>query len=386
MEQLEWLYNLRRFGSKLGLERIKEICNALDNPQDKLKFIHIAGTNGKGSTSVMIQSILTEAGFKVGRFNSPHIIDFKERFSINDKWIPEEDLMRLIELIKSKNIELTFFEFITAIALQYFYDQKVDYVVWETGLGGRFDATNVVNSDIAVITNIAFDHTVELGNSLSKIGFEKAGIIKENSIVVYGGTPELKDLFEKGKKLVMVDFDVPFNFKVNLPGKHQVDNARIAVAAVREMNIGIKDRDIKMALAHIKWPGRLEKIGTFLLDCAHNPAGLKSLKYFIENEIKPENLTIVFGCMKDKDYLKMLQLLPKHNSLIVTKANNERALNPEKIAEYAKECKIFDTVSKAVDYAKKNSEGLILIAGSCYVVSEARQHIYSIYLKSIYEK
>ncbi len=368
----EWLYALRRFGSKLDLERIKEIMEALGYPQDKLKFIHIAGTNGKGSVSRMIQAILTEAKYKVGRYNSPHIIDFRERISIDDKWIPEQDLLRIIELIKSKKIELTFFEFVTAIALQYFHEQKVDYVVWETGLGGRFDATNVVDANVAVITNIDLEHTAELGNTKEKIAFEKSGIIKNNSIVVYGGNRELNHMFNKGKRLVNVDYSKPFRFKLNLKGKHQINNAKVALTAINELDTDINEKIIDRAFRNIDWPGRLEQIDNFILDCAHNPAGMKALKEYIDN-LNIDELTIIFGVLKDKDYLKMFQLLPKHSNIIITKPKSERALEPDKIAQYSAKCIVFDSIDRAMEYAKQNNKGKILVTGSCYTVSEARE-------------
>lgn len=380
-DTLDWLYGLKRFGSKLGLDRIKEAVEFFNNPQDKIEFIHIAGTNGKGSTSVMIQSILTEAGYKVGRYNSPHIIDFRERISIDNKWITQEELLKLIEKVKSSNIELTFFEFTTVMALLYFKENNVDYVVLETGLGGRFDATNVVNAKYCVITNIALEHTKELGDTLDKIAHEKAGIINNDSIVFYAGTNSLSNIFDKGKEFVIIQNYESSPYHISLKGIHQQKNVLLAVKCINKIDSSINRQTIQKALNKISWPGRLETLGKFILDCAHNPAGLKTIQeYFDQN---PINLTIVFGVLKDKDYLKMLQLLPKHNKLIITKPNSKRGLEPEILASYSKECIIVNDIAMAVDKAYEYKE-IVLIIGSCYVISDARKHILKKFYKTLY--
>ena len=369
----QWLYSLKPMADKLNIDAMKEVCEKLDNPQNNLNFIHIAGTNGKGSTSVMIQTILTQAGYKVGRYNSPHIIDFNERITINDKWISDEDVDRLINLIKEKEVNLSFFEFTTAMALQYFYENNVDYVVWETGLGGRLDATNIVNADYCVITNIALEHTEFLGNTIEEIAKEKAGIIKPKSIVIYGGDNKLKDIFNIGKKLVYVNDDTNFNIKLNLEGEHQIKNAKIAITTVKEILPKIKKQDIEFPLKHLKFPGRQEKIGKFILDCAHNEAAIKTLKNVKAN-------TIIFGCMKDKNYKEMIKYLPKVENIIITKANNPRSLNPEIIAKEFDKCIVFNNVNKAIKYANDLNQQC-LITGSCFIVSDSRKEIYTKYIK-----
>ena len=357
---------------KFNLDAMKEICEKLDNPQNKLKFIHIAGTNGKGSTSVMIQAMLTQAGYKIGRYNSPHIIDFNERISINDRWIADQDVNRLIKLIKEKNVNLSFFEFATAMALQYFYENNVDYIVWETGLGGRLDATNIVNADFCVITNISLEHTEFLGTTKKEIAKEKAGIIKSNSNVIYGGDKQLSNIFNIGEKLIEINYDKPIDFKLNLQGKHQIKNAQLAIETVKQIIPEIKNKDIEFALKHLKFPGRQEVIDKFILDSAHNPDAIKTL-----HNIKTD--AIIFGCMKDKNYKEMIKLLPKAN-VILTKADNERSLNPEILAKELEECIVFNNVRKAIEYAYNNFEK-ILITGSCFIVSEARKEVYKKYIK-----
>ena len=240
---LDYLYNLERFGIKLGLEAITELLGLLDNPQKKFKSVHIAGTNGKGSVSAYLAAILQEASYKVGWYTSPHLIKFNERIRVDGKAIENRELVRLTELIKEKvegKIQPTFFEFTTALAFLYFAEQKVDFAVVEVGMGGRLDATNVLNPEVAVITNISFDHQKHLGNTLEKIAGEKAGIIKENGKVVVGkrdiGLVKLfKEKCEEKKSTLFLAGKE--QIETPLLGRHQQENANTAITSPKILKI-----------------------------------------------------------------------------------------------------------------------------------------------------
>lgn len=367
-QMLDWLYNLRRFGMKLDMSRIGTVLHALGNPQDRLKIIHVAGTNGKGSVCAMMSAILQKAGFRVGLFTSPHLVDFRERFQINGKMISKAEIFELVNEIKKTGIEMTFFEFTTAIAFLYFSRQNVDYLVLEVGLGGRYDATNIIQKPVAtVITSISFDHIEWLGDTLDKIAFEKAGIIKR-------GVPLFTRVQSDVIKNICDEKDAPFIFvdnleKTNMNGKFQEENAGLAAEIARF--IGINEQAIKAGLQNVTWPARLEFIeSNILLDCAHNEEGIRAMTRFVSSLGK--DVTILFGVMGNKDYQKMLALLPFYSKIIFTRPKISRSLDPNELKKICPDALIIEDVSQAYEQAKKISgkDDLILVCGSCYLAGE----------------
>ncbi len=368
-EQLEWLYSLKESNMKLGLDATRQALEKLGNPHKKLKVIHVAGTNGKGSTSAMIADTLKRAGYKTGLYTSPHLVKFNERIQINRKPIEDAELSRLIEQIRSLGVNLTFFEYATVIAFLYFFNQKVDYVVLEVGLGGRLDATNVVDSEIAVITSIGWDHTHILGDTIEKIAKEKVAIIKPKSKVVTcksnSGLPWIKEASTKNK-LVIAN---PYKGVVGLRGPFQKINAGMAFEVCRLLDI--PENTIEEGIASVKWPGRMEYLDkNLLVDCAHNLSAFKAMAPYVKTLPKQKLITI-FGVLADKDYKKMIKALPKPDFLILTKPPIDRALDPAQLA-YDGPCAVITDPAEALRYAKKiaQPEDLIFITGSCYLIGK----------------
>src|SRR5664280_780687 len=301
-EAIQFLYGLRLFGAKFGLENTFKLAALAGDPQDKLRFIHVAGTNGKGSTCAMLESIYRAAGLRVGLFTSPHLVSFRERIQVNRQLIPEAEVIRLVEALRAANKEndATLFEFATVMALKFFAEQKCDLVIWETGLGGRLDATNIVTPLVSVITNIGFDHQQWLGDTLARIAAEKAGIIKPGMPVITAtAAPEALAVIEKiaheknvPLKLVTVD-DVQSwltgTLAPPLLGEHQKLNAALALATVEmlQRQISVSAEKICAGLAAVDWPGRLQLVTRtggqkILLDGAHNADGAKALRAALE--------------------------------------------------------------------------------------------------------
>ena len=319
----EILTSHNKFHINLGLQRIKLVLALLDNPQKNYKIIHVAGTNGKGSTCKTVNQILIEhfknTDKKIGLFTSPHLFSYCERIKINNVDIKEEIFDRLVNDIdnfaKNNNIELSEFELITAVALHYFYIQKVDYVILEVGLGGKYDATNVVNPIITAITTIDLDHTERLGDTIGKIALQKAGIIKKDVPIVISkdnkGLEVIKKVAElNNSKVIEVDKnDVHYN--LNLLGEHQKENTALALAIVKNIGLDIKEETIKKALNDVNWKFRLEydKNKNILIDGAHNPSGIKALRDFLDKNFKDKKKIFLFGCLKNKDYKTMLDIL-----------------------------------------------------------------------------
>ena len=425
-EALDYIYDLTKYGIKLGLENIKYLLYLLGNPHKKLKIIHVAGTNGKGSTASLISSILKSDGYKVGLYTSPHLVDFTERIKINQKPISRKKVSELLERIKPLIEKVsqtppyghpTFFEVITSLAFLYFYEEKVDFLVLEVGLGGRLDATNVTEPLVSVITHVDYDHMDKLGNSLEKIAREKGGIIKPGGIVisskqydeVYKEIKKIADdknslLYSTGKeinyKVVKSDvqgviFDLKGiyhhykNLHTPLLGRHQADNATNAVAAVEALKMkgtDISQKAIRDGLEKVKWTGRLEIVRnnpTIILDGAHNPNGAKIMHQALEEIFSYRYLTLVLAIFADKDYKKIIEVLaPGADLIIATKAENPRAASPQAIskeaAKYINENKIIaiENIPQAINYALSNSkeDALICITGSLYTVGEAKKY------------
>lgn len=408
------MFALQRFGIKLGLTTIRNILKSLGNPQHQYTCIHIAGTNGKGSIASGLSTILQAAGFRTGLYTSPHLIDFNERITINNQQISDKRVVEAYHKVKSVHRgkrEPTFFEFTTAMALYEFAVQKVDWAIIETGMGGRLDATNMVKPAVSIISNISLEHRMYLGNTIAEIAGEKGGIIKYRTPVVTGARQRdavsvLESLAEK-KKAPIYRFGRNFrvrrssdstftyygldhtwhNLRTNLVGPHQVDNASLVLAAcealIRKKALSITEDDIRKGLNNINWPGRLEFVGQsprILLDGAHNLAAARNLARFLRDSMPEGNITLVAGILDDKPYKAMLQPLMKLcKRVIVTRPVIDRALDPAVLYTVAKQVvqdvSQFSTVDEAVSHAVATAQPdeLICIAGSLYVVGEAKQ-------------
>jgi len=428
-EALNYIYNLNKYGIKLGLDNISHLLFLLGNPHKKLNILHIAGTNGKGSTAAIISSILQAEGFKVGLYTSPHLVDFTERMKINFQNISPQRVVELLEKVKPYTEEVsrtpgynhpTFFEVITAMAFLYFYEEKVDFLVLEVGLGGRLDATNVCEPLVSVITPLDYDHMDKLGNSLKEIAREKGGIIKPGGIVITSpqeeeAGEEIKKiaeeknalLFRVGKEInyrvVKSDiegnvFDLKGiseeykNMYVPLIGKHQVDNAATAIAAVEALRIkglNISTKAIREGVEKARWEGRLEIIQDkplLVLDGAHNPHGIRTVRQALEELFSYKRLILVLAIFSDKDYRKMIQIIsPLADLLITSQTKNLRATPAELIAQeaaqYVQPNKIIVTknISQAIKCALRKAQpaDLICITGSLYTVGEAKRYFKS---------
>lgn len=433
---LEQLFSLQRFGIKPGLERTEAILNEIDNPHKKIKTIHIAGTNGKGSVCSMLSSILLESGLKIGLFTSPHIHLFNERIKINGRDIEDNDLIELTELLLpiSKKYGCTFFEITTAMALEYFYKNKVDIAVIETGMGGRYDSTNVLTPILSIITKIALDHKQYLGNTIEDIAFEKAGIIKTGVPVVLSKNDiQVSKIIEKVAKEKQTEvfysdkianinnitnhsdfsmtLDLTFDdntlerkiFKdiyLPLAGKHQVENFASVVTAyylMKKTNEIIKsklsneDKDfeavIRNGMFNLKQNSslraRIERKRTnplIVIDVAHNPNAISNLVQTLRDCEYNNKWNIIFGVMADKDYDEMLlELNQICKSIIFTQPKVERSLSIEKLTEEAIRLGmnvVYTTESseKALKFALEQGEPL-LITGSFYLVDEILRYL-----------
>lgn len=414
-EILAYLYGLERHGIKPGLERVSILLSALGDPQKAFKTVHVAGTNGKGSVSSMAASILKTAGFKTGLYTSPHLSKFNERVLISGNAITDRELADAATQVKaalSKTglIDVTFFEFTTAMAFLHFRKKKVEFAVVETGMGGRLDATNLVTPIVSVVTNIGLDHTAWLGSTIKEIAVEKAGIIKPNVPVVTGET--VKDalsvlkaasksasspLYIMGKDFHAEGSTHSFtysginsgleNLRLGLLGPHQVKNAACALAAVevlRSSGVPISAASIRKGLKTAFWPGRFEMVSKkplVILDGAHNPAGAKALKDALST-IKRKRLMLVIGIMSDKEIGGILkELVPISDEVIVTRPKGERSADLSVLQKAAGRHKkpvtaiesVKDACKKALSMAGKAD--CVCVAGSLFTVGEAREYL-----------
>jgi dihydrofolate synthase / folylpolyglutamate synthase len=414
---LDYLFGLEKFGMVFGLDNIRWLLDIVENPHRFIRTVHIAGTNGKGSTATMLTHILKEGGYRVGKYTSPHVLSFTERITINEKEITEEEVADITEYIrdrvieKDKNRPFTFFDFTTALAFEYFRREEVDIAIVETGLGGRLDSTNVVSPLLSIITNIAYDHTDQLGSSLAKIAFEKAGIIKEgvpvatacegiSQKIIEDRTKELKcrlytqnrDFeYEKtgDQKLAYKGINRSFeDVFVNLYGDHQLTNCALALCAAEvlaPLGFIVGDDAMLRALSHVTWQGRLEKLKEaplVFLDAAHNPHGVHALSEFMRTHFQDKKKILIFGVMKDKEYEEMLnEIVPAMDTVIFTKPNIERALSPNSMHAYLENAIITDTTRKALETARTvaTEKDLILVTGSFYTIGEAKTIINEIF-------
>ena len=418
---LSYLYGLQKFGIKFGLSKTEILLRAFANPQQDLQFIHIAGSNGKGSVAAILASIYDRMGCRVGLFTSPHLIDFRERFQINGRMISQDRTLTLIREIREKTDTLeppTFFEFVTALAIIYFQREKVDIAIMEVGLGGRLDATNVIQPLVSVITTITREHQDYLGKTLEKIALEKAGIIKAGVPLVAGVTQKkirglLEDLCQrKGSPLFLAGRDFrtrktgkgEFNYlgpgslvgegeealkdlQLGLLGDHQIRNAGLALTVVRllsEKGFADHPEKIRQGLREAAWPGRLEVLSEkprVLLDGAHNPGAMRALSQSLRREFTYRRLFLLIGMMKDKDLKGTLKaIVPLADALFLTRAEYDRSADPQELLRLLPALKtkasVFSTLPAALNQALKEArpEDLICITGSLFVVGEARAY------------
>ncbi len=422
-EAMEYIASTSRFGMNFGLERVEKMLELLGDPQKKLKCIHIAGTNGKGSTTAMIASVLKEEGYTVGMYTSPYLEEFEERMQINGVNIPKEKLANLITKIQKVTDDVieagfdnpTQFEIITALMFLYFAEENVDFAVIEVGLGGRLDATNVIDPVLTVITSISFDHMNILGSTIAEIAYEKCGIIKNAPVISYPQVDEAMKVIEdtcneKNVKLIKTDIndikDVIID-KINnfqrisidvegevidiitpLLGEHQVKNTLVAVNVINEFSKIYKKIDTEILRAGIfstKWIGRMEvlrKEPTVLLDGAHNVDGIKNLKASVSKYFDYENMILVIGILGDKEVKKMTTDISEDAKVVIlTEPHSERAESLDVMGEYLEEIgkpyeKILDyeeAYKRALAFAGEND--LILICGSLYMIGDMRKTI-----------
>ncbi len=391
---IDFLYSLQKFGMKIGLRNIRRLLRSIDNPHTSLRTIHIAGTNGKGSTSSMIAAILTSAGYKVGLYTSPHLVKFNERIRINGLPISDKNIVRYTNLLKQEiqKSKATFFETTTAIAFKYFADYKVDFAVIETGLGGRLDSTNVIRPLVSVITSIGKEHTEILGKTFTSIATEKAGIIKPLIPVVIGDIKgiALKTIVQhaRSKKspiLFSSKITIPKNYEIELKGEYQSANAKAAVGAITiiSQRYVIGDKAIKEGLKNISkltgLRGRFEFVHSkqpIILDVAHNPEGIKVLTQEIK-KLKYKKIFIIFAAMKDKDFKSSLRHLKKVKPVIITtQPSVERAQSSQILYSTCKllkiQCILSSSVQESVKIGLKQAghDRLLVITGSHFLVGE----------------
>ena len=411
LNHYKYLESLNVDKMRFGLQSIIELLSRLGNPHKSYKTIIIAGTNGKGSTAAMTASILRGAGYRVGLYTSPHLVDVRERIIVNGIKISRKEFHRIIEQVRKKIVQpVTYFEFLTAVAFVYFQVKKVDIAVLEVGLGGRLDATNVCKPLVSVITNIAFDHTAYLGDTLESIAREKAGIIKQNGVCVTAAKQKkvlcvLKDVcLRRRAKLYCADRDIKIrkqrngfftyqgcnrnlkNLTIALHGDHQLSNAALALATIEiceKKGFRVDDQAIYKGLASVRWEARLEilqKNPLFVLDGAHNPAGIDALCRSLTRCFIYRRLIFIFGALADKDYRKMLQkIAPLASIIILTQIKTSRAVSVNDLLESADKigCETMPTenVQQAIEeaLAMAGKQDLICATGSFYLAGEVKQ-------------
>lgn len=404
-ESIQFLYDLQLFGAKFGLENTRKLAALAGNPQDRLRFIHVAGTNGKGSVCAMLESIYRTAGLRVGLFTSPHLISFSERIQVNRQPMPESEVIRSVSEMKSllaqfsrgqKDVSPTFFEVVTVMALKYFAEQQCDLVIWETGMGGRFDATNIVQPLASVITNVELDHQKWLGETIEQIAREKAGIIKENVPVITGElkAAALQVISDAAREHVASLMIVPGNavessflssIQLPLPGAHQKRNAAVALAVVEALQgiLPVSEETCRAGLEQVSWPGRLQVIerasGTHVvLDGAHNLAGVQALKTALQEQFTGTPLTLVLGILRDKQFPEMCEALaPLAQRIYLVPVGSDRASSPAELhalcerANPRAEVISNQSLSEALQQAEMSGAKLIVATGSLYLVGEA---------------
>ena len=420
-EALNYLYSLIPKGIKLGLENISTVLNGLGNPQLNTPTIHIAGTNGKGSTAAFCESILRNAGYKVGLYTSPHLNHFGERIQINRIPLSENELIQLVakvnHVVENLKIPITFFEFATTMAFLHFAEQETDINVIEVGMGGRLDATSLCKGDITIITSIAKDHTSYLGTKIEEITFEKASVIKEGGTVfAIKGTKKVHEVIKSisdiksataqflGEHFVLkknpgknspslITYQNPNvclkDLEISLAGGFQASNAALALSAclhhARKSGKEISEQSIRTSLKNTSWAGRMEVISsrpTILLDIAHNPAAVKEMAKSAQKLFLYTRVIVIYGAMKDKQSDEMLQELTNFaDHFILVRPNQERSENPTRfkkiLKKYNTPCEVIENIPKAIRKVKQTalSDDMVCITGSIFTVGEARHYL-----------
>lgn len=417
-ESVNYLKALNPMGIRLGLDQINSLLDRIGNPHLAFPSVIVAGTNGKGSVASMTASILSAAGYKTGLYTSPDLVDFRERIRVNGEMISEQDTVVCVESVKKMVTEtVSYFEFITAMAFLFFQTQKVDIAILEVGLGGRLDATNVVTPLVSIITNISLEHQDYLGNTLSKIASEKAGVIKDHGICITAArqakvVAELDSICKaRNAKLLLLgkDFktrsnpDGTFSYtgikknykKLYCPftGAHQIANAALALGVLEIVEttterFNVPVEAVVKGLAEAKWEGRLEVLDhspLFLVDGAHNPSGVSTLCHSLSEDFSFSNLVLIFGVMGDKNYRMMARMLfPLAHVVILTRPPSERSLPPDELAliaaSFNSNIQVIENPEEALGYARSIAcrDDLICAAGSLYLVGEIKR----IYRKS----
>ncbi|MFQ5656436.1 MAG: bifunctional folylpolyglutamate synthase/dihydrofolate synthase [Candidatus Methylomirabilales bacterium] len=419
-DALAFLYGLQRFGIRLGLENILRLVEAFGHPEAAFRSVHVAGTNGKGSTAAFINGILRAAGYGTGLYTSPHILDFRERILVDGHPISEGELASLTTEVAqvidriffhSPLSSPTFFEAATALAFVHFARAPVDWGVIEVGLGGRSDATNVLQSEVSVITNIGLEHQEHLGDSLESVAAEKAGIVREQGWVVSAAEGPAMEVIgrivhDKGARIVRVQdhYRVEHlgrseqgeafrlggrlreykHLRIPLMGRHQVLNAVTAIAVtelLEEQGYQVGETAIQQGLVGACWPARLQIVSTrprILVDAAHNPPAIRALRAFLDEERLPGRLQVIFGVVKDKAWERMLEILaPVASTLILTRPESDRGAEPGALAptasRYCREVELAETMPEALAIARAiaASDDTILVTGSLYTAAAA---------------
>ena len=407
---LDFIMRRELFGIKLGLENITRFLNRIDNPQNRFPAVHIAGTNGKGSSAVFIESILREAGYKTGIFTSPHLVDYRERIRVNGRQIEKKYITEFVK--KTRGIilrnKITFFETCTALAFSYFAEKKIDIAIVEVGLGGRLDATSTLTPILSVITDISYDHTNILGDTLQKIAYEKAGIVKPGVPTVLGVMkPEARNEIARvcrGRKAPLYylrpsDFSCngrPFGFDyrrngtgmngidISLPGEHQIKNAALAISVIESLKpLGFKAgrRPIRDGLKNAVWPGRFQIIKsdhrpTLILDVGHNPAGIKAMVDCFRALYPGRKADIVIGFVRNKNLEESIRYIqPIVRRAEVVRLKTHRSAEPEEIASYfskGKQVSISESVVESSKMLVKSAsdDDIIIVCGSHYAVGD----------------
>ena len=420
-ESLDWLLGLQWLGIKFGLGNMRTLMRLLGHPERAFKSVHIAGTNGKGSTAAFLVEIAQKAGLRCGWTTSPHLFELTERIRIGEEEIPRQKLARLVQTLRSailrhnargpsRPLRPTFFEAVIALALLYFAERNVDLAVVETGLGGRLDATNVITPIVTVITTIGIEHSEFLGNTVRSIAGEKAGIIKPGVPVVSGvEQPEAVEIIRRtaasrearlhlydrdfsarstGKTFTYTDGEGRLRrLRIGLAGTHQVLNAALAIRTARELErhgFTIPDAAIRRGLATAKWPGRLERFDSqppWLLDCAHNPDAVRTLADHLANHYPDHRILAVFGAMEDKDYAAMMEVLvPCVADWIFTRPAMARAESPDRLlaacpsaGKMARRRRVRDALALAAERERRYD--LVLVTGSIFLIGEVYRFV-----------
>ena len=412
-EALQYIHSVSWTGTVPGLSRTQTLLAKMGNPEKKLKYVHIAGTNGKGSTAAMTASILQKAGYRTGLYTSPYIYRFHERMQVNGQQITDEELSEITEYVKpfadAMEESPSEFELVCCIAFEYFYRQNCDIVVLEVGMGGAWDATNVIEKpEVAVITNIGLDHTDYLGSTVEEIAATKAGIFKENGhAVIYRSTPSVEAVFEqvckeKNISLKKADFESLTSVSHGLAGQvfhcgerkdlvlpllgdHQIHNAAVVLAVadtLQALGWKISEENIREGIRDVSWPGRFDVMRRnplFIIDGGHNPQCIEALVKNIEDYLKDRRVIVLTGVLADKDYAEMYQpVIPLVEQFVCITPPNPRKLDAQLLAQYLCEAGAVATACQSVEEGVKKAmdlageQGVVLCFGSLYSIGSIR--------------